>query len=307
MKYLTVKEFGKLWGVPERTLRSFCTHGRIRGAFKHGKSWQIPEGTTLEPRMDSPEDEVKRRQLTLHQIMKRIYKPEEKQETERRNVVLEELKKLKGMRENDNIYSYTQVEMTFQSNRIRGNMLSYEQVKQLFESQTIGPLAEQIHMDDVTETTNHFRCVDLVIEMVKIPLNMYLLNELKLILSTEIHLKRTKSFLKDLPSGLEEILEHYHLKEKKHLRDILILISKIQFLVPFGENTGQIMRLILLKECLANNIVPAILKAKEHDDFTTKLNMWSLGLSTEGPQLGIAQNRYSSVLNLFQPNWKKMG
>lgn len=306
MKYLSVKEFGKLWGIPERTVRSFCAQGRIHGAFRLGKSWQIPEGTTMETRMDSPEEEMKRRQLSFNQIMKRFYKSIKEEKLEPRNIILAEIKKLKGMRDSDNIYTYTQVEMAFQSNRIRGNTLTYQQVKQLFESHTIGPAQQEIHMDNITETLNHFHCVDFVIDIVKTPLNVYILNELHLILSTEVRLKRTKSFLNDIPPGLEEILNHYHIRDRKQLDDILTLISKIEFLVPFGEHTGQVTRLVLLKECLANNIVPAIIKAQEHEKFATSLNTWAFGLNKQTHTINTAQNRYSNVLNLFQPNWKRM-
>ena len=47
MKYLSVKEMAKLWNVSERTVRNYCYHGKIPGAFLTGKSWNIPEDASL--------------------------------------------------------------------------------------------------------------------------------------------------------------------------------------------------------------------------------------------------------------------
>ena len=38
----TCKEAARLWGIPERTVNYMCNTGKIRGAVKIGKSWQIP-------------------------------------------------------------------------------------------------------------------------------------------------------------------------------------------------------------------------------------------------------------------------
>ena len=39
----TCKEMAELWNVTERTVTAFCKSGKIPGAVKKGKSWQIPE------------------------------------------------------------------------------------------------------------------------------------------------------------------------------------------------------------------------------------------------------------------------
>lgn len=33
MKYLTVAEIAKKWNVSERSVRNYCAHGRVVGAF----------------------------------------------------------------------------------------------------------------------------------------------------------------------------------------------------------------------------------------------------------------------------------
>ena len=39
----TCKEMAELWNVTERTVTTFCKSGKIPGAVKKGKSWQIPD------------------------------------------------------------------------------------------------------------------------------------------------------------------------------------------------------------------------------------------------------------------------
>lgn len=46
MKYMTVKEAGKKWGLGIRMATLYCTKGRINGALKKGNLWLIPEDAT---------------------------------------------------------------------------------------------------------------------------------------------------------------------------------------------------------------------------------------------------------------------
>lgn len=39
----TCKEMALIWNVTERTITKFCKEGKIPGAVKSGKSWQIPD------------------------------------------------------------------------------------------------------------------------------------------------------------------------------------------------------------------------------------------------------------------------
>ena len=43
MKYVSVAQIAKKWGVSERTVRNYCAEGKIPEAFLTGKTWNIPE------------------------------------------------------------------------------------------------------------------------------------------------------------------------------------------------------------------------------------------------------------------------
>lgn len=41
--YITVKEYAKKYNLHPRTVQIWCADGRIKGAFKFGTSWAIPD------------------------------------------------------------------------------------------------------------------------------------------------------------------------------------------------------------------------------------------------------------------------
>ena len=43
MRYLSVSETAKKWGISERSVRNYCAQERVNGAFLTGKTWNIPE------------------------------------------------------------------------------------------------------------------------------------------------------------------------------------------------------------------------------------------------------------------------
>ena len=43
MKYLSVKEIALKWNISERSVRNYCSAGRVDGAFLTGNTWNIPE------------------------------------------------------------------------------------------------------------------------------------------------------------------------------------------------------------------------------------------------------------------------
>ena len=60
MQYLSVAEMAKKWDVSERSVRNYCTNGRVPGAFLTGKMWNIPENA---PKPERSNKKKKSRQL----------------------------------------------------------------------------------------------------------------------------------------------------------------------------------------------------------------------------------------------------
>lgn len=80
------------------------------------------------------------------------------------------------------IYHKLQIEFTYNSNHIEGSRLSQEQTRSIFETNTVFGTKEVIHLDDVTETSNHFRCIDRIIQTAESELTETLIKELHFLL-----------------------------------------------------------------------------------------------------------------------------
>ena len=138
MKYISVAETAKRWGVSERSVRGYCAEGKIDGAFLTGKTWNIPETAEKPDRMNKKTDTPK----TLLEVLK-----------------AEKAAKLHG-----GIYHKIQIDLTYNSNHMEGSRLTHDQTRYIFETNTIGASDGTVKVDDVVETANHFKCIDMVID-----------------------------------------------------------------------------------------------------------------------------------------------
>ena len=156
MRYLSVIEIAKKWNISERSVRNYCAQGRVNGAFLTGKTWNIPENAKKPERSN----QKKKQAVTLLDILRE-----------------EKVTKYAG-----GIYHKTQIELTYNSNHIEGSSLTHDQTRYIFETNTIGVENEVLNVDDVMETANHFRCIDLIIDNAKATLTEKFIKELHLIL-----------------------------------------------------------------------------------------------------------------------------
>ena len=124
--------------MSERSVRNYCAKGRVTGAVLAGRIWNIPENA------EKPERINKRKEQPL--------------------TLLDVLQAQKTGRCSGGIYHRTQIDLTYNSNHIEGNRLTHDQTRYIFETNTIGMGNEVLNVDDVIETVNHFRCIDMIID-----------------------------------------------------------------------------------------------------------------------------------------------
>jgi len=252
MTYILVEEAAKLWQMSERSVRNYCTQGRIEGALLEGKTWKIPF------------DAQKPHRKVRHSV---------KQES-----LLEILKREKEAALKGGIYHKIQVELTYNSNHIEGSKLTQEQTRFIFETKTIGISDTAVKVDDIVETVNHFRCVDLVIEGANTKLSESFIKQLHFILKSGTS-DSQKSWFKvgdykmienqvggeettkpiNVAKEIKALLAEYNSKSKITFDDILDFHVRFEKIHPFQDGNGRIGRLIMLKECLKHNITPFII------------------------------------------------
>ena len=156
MKYLSVTETAKKWNLSERSVRNYCALGKISGAFLTGKTWNIPE--------DAQKPDRANKKAVLPTTLLEVLSAEKKA-------------KLSG-----GIYHKVQIELTYNSNHIEGSRLTHDQTRYIFETNTIGIDGGTVKVDDIVETANHFKCIDLIIENAKRPITENFIKELHRIL-----------------------------------------------------------------------------------------------------------------------------
>ena len=138
MQYLSAAVMAEKWHVSERSVRNYCAKGRVTGAVLAGRIWNIPENA------EKPERINKRKEQPL--------------------TLLDVLQAQKTGRCSGGIYHRTQIDLTYNSNHIEGSRLTHDQTRYIFETNTIGLVHEVLNVDDVIETVNHFRCIDMIID-----------------------------------------------------------------------------------------------------------------------------------------------
>lgn len=152
MKYLSVADTAKSWNVSERTVRNYCATGKIPGAVLIGKTWNIPQDAERPERINKKQ-QAPRTLLTVLQD--------------------EMIGHIKG-----GIYHKIQIDLTYNSNHIEGSRLTHDQTRYIYETNTIGMENGVINVDDVVETANHFKCIDMVIRDAKKPISEALIKKL---------------------------------------------------------------------------------------------------------------------------------
>lgn len=291
MDFISVAEFASKYSISERTARNYCATGKIEGAFLTGKTWNIPADAVLPGRKKS--------------VIK--------------NPVLDILREQKEMKLKGGIYHKVQIDLTYNSNHIEGSRLTRDQTRYIFETNTIGVTEEDIRVDDIIETTNHFRCIDRIIEAADQRLSESLIKELHLLLKTGTSDSRKSWFRvgdykmlpnevggqetcapEDVALEMKSLLHEYNKVKRHTLEDIIDLHVRFEQIHPFQDGNGRVGRLIIFKECLANKVVPFIITEELKRFYYRGLQQWNSVPEYLLDTCRSAQDDFIDVLNYFR-------
>ena len=295
MAYLSVADTAKRWNISERSVRNYCAKGRIEGAFLTGKTWNIPDNAI---------------------------KPERsKKSGPARNDILSRLRQEKQMRLSGGIYHSIQIDLTYNSNHMEGSQLTHDQTRMIFETKTIG--AEQLlRVDDVIETVNHFRCIDMIIDQAEKKLSERLIKQLHRTLKSGISDSRLDWFAvgdyKKLPNevggretsspentaeDIKQLLKRYNSIEKVSFDDLLDFHFRFELIHPFQDGNGRVGRLILFKECLHYGFVPFIITNELKWYYYRGLQHWKDTPGYLRDTCLTAQDQFKLILDYFKINY----
>ena len=292
MEYASVGKMAEKWGISERSVRNYCASGRIRDAKLIGKTWYIPENAQKPERINKKKDIP-----SLLQI----------------------LREQKAAKMSGGIYHKIQIDLTYNSNHMEGSRLTHDQTRYIFETNTIGFENETVNVDDVIETSNHFRCIDMVIDQAGAALTEKLIKELHFVLKTGTSDSSKDWFAvgdyKKLPNevgGLDttlpenvagvmrNLLADYNALPVKSFEDIVAFHVDFERIHPFQDGNGRVGRLILFKECLKNNIVPFIIEDDLKLFYYRGLKEWDREKGFLMDTCLTAQDRFKAYLEYFR-------
>ncbi len=183
------------------------------------------------------------------------------------------------------IYYLTQTEFAYNSNHIEGSKLTRRHTESLFTTRTlVADAGDIIRSDDVTETVNHFRAFDRLLDTLDEPLTETIIKTFHRILKANtsdadlpyfrvgdyktvanIVGDRETTPPEDVPEAMVHLLAHYN-ERAIDFDDLLTFHVRFERIHPFQDGNGRVGRLILFRECLRNDIIPFIIDA-EHRDF----------------------------------------
>jgi hypothetical protein len=250
MSFISVKDWAESHGVSERTARNYCATGQIDGAYLVGKTWNIPEDAELPSR---------RRRGRVSPLLAALRR--------------EKASKISG-----GIYHRIQIDLTYNSNHIEGSRLTHDQTRYIFETNTIGITDSAVNVDDIIETTNHFRAIDYIIDHTEGRLTESFIKHLHLLLKsgtgdasrswfTVGDYKRLPNEVggcdttapENVAAEMKALLREYNALKEITLEDIIDFHHRFETIHPFQDGNGRVGRLIMFRECLRADIVPFII------------------------------------------------
>ena len=264
-EFISAKEWASRHRISERTARNYCAHGRIEGAHRVGKTWNVPA--------DAPRP-YRRKKVEVSPLLRKLRE--------------EKSSGLKG-----GIYHRIQIDLTYNSNHIEGSRLTHNQTRFIYDTNTIGVNDSAVNVDDIIETTNHFRAIDYIIDNTEEKLTERMMRHMHFLLKSGTSDERKDWFnvgaYKQLPNEVagmdttppEEVeramaglITHYNSIPHPSFEDILDFHKKFEIIHPFQDGNGRVGRLVMFRECLRNNIVPFIITDELKMFYYNGLSHW---------------------------------
>ena len=161
-----------------------------------------------------------------------------------------------------NIYHYSQVNFSYNSNKIEGSRLTSEQTEAIFDTSSfITKSDDLIKLDDLTESRNHFKLFDYMLDNIDNELSKKMIIEMNKILKRNtsdeenprynvggfkvvpnmiglVNVIHTTS-PEDVEKEIDQLLVEYNKKTNITLEDIIDFHYHFERIHPFGEPNGN--------------------------------------------------------------------
>ena len=224
------------------------------------------------------------------------------------------------------IYHRLQIDFAYNSNHIEGSKLTHDQTRYIFDTESIDIEHSEsvIRVNDVIETVNHFKCFDFILDTVDEPVTEEYIKVLHGKLKSGILYDDVDVVVGDykkLPNEvgnqqttapenvsveMQKLINKYDL-ETMGLYEIAAFHAGFEKIHPFYDGNGRTGRLIMFKQCLANNVVPFFIDEFSKLFYYKGLEEWNTQDSDERlvNVFLAAQDATEQLLSYFQIEYSR--
>lgn len=273
MEYMTTKEAVEKWNISERRIRQLLQEGRIKGAIKVGKTWNIPV------------DAVK-------PVDKRVVKPDNNEfiinlddnyfdEVDKLKKELDSKRPiskatLKSLKESINL------EWTYNSNGIEGNTLTLRETQVVLEGITVGGKSIKEHL----EAINHEKAILYLDDLVKDkqPITEWNIKNIHQLILKGIDNENAGRYRREnvtikgathippdyikVPELMEKLILNYETWKKYHpIIQAALLHGELVKIHPFIDGNGRTSRLLMNLDLMNNGYNPVIIKKENRLEY----------------------------------------
>lgn len=255
--YITVKDAAAKWGISDRRVRVLCEEGKITGAFRKGRSWQIPCDAK------KPEDgRYKKAENILAFIDKKKNKLDHK-----RPLTAGEVERLT---------EEFVVEYTYNSNAIEGNTLTLRETDMVLRGLTI----DKKPLKDHLEVVGHKDAFDFVRDLVRdnVPLSESIIKQIHYLVLADKRDDRgvyrrvpvrimgaqhepVQPYL--IQPKMEQLLEQYKNSTEHIVSKLARFHIEFEAIHPFIDGNGRTGRLLVNLELMKAGYPPIDIKFTE--------------------------------------------
>lgn len=211
------------------------------------------------------------------------------------------------MRERGGIYGIMQITAAYNSNKIEGGLLSEEQVTEIFRQGQV--MSGDFRNKDVEEMQGHFKMFDHMLGSLGKPLSAEIIKGMHRNLKEDVFEDLANGYVAGdwktrrntvgcittaLPDEVPERIEELLARKVTTIDDISRFHVEFEMIHPFQDGNGRVGRMIILKQCLDNGIVPIIIFASDQEQYYDGL------VSAQN------QKDYSILIELFKKEQEKL-
>lgn len=237
---------------------------------------------------------------------------------EKSNKLYNLIKEQKDTKLKGSLYHKTQVNFTYNTNRIEGSKLTEDETRMIFETNSIIGSNKITNSNDIVETSNHFHLFDVMIDEALMMLTEDMIKKYHMILKNGTVDARKDWFAigdykkhenevggmettkpKEVATEMKRLFNWYRDIEKVALKDIVEFHYRFECIHPFQDGNGRIGRLIMFKECLKNNIMPFIVEDEIKAFYYRGLAEYKHEQGYLMDTLLAMQDKYKALVNKF--------